>query len=73
MDRNGNLFFVLLDPLAVACWDSSTPYNRENIKVLVENDVTLQFGSGLKVIRNLSGEEELWITTVPLQVGFLVF
>lgn len=68
MDSNGNLFFVLVNPLALACWDSSTPYSTDNIKIVLQNDATLQFASGLKVIRNLDGVEELWVATNRFQV-----
>lgn len=68
MDSNGNLFFVLVNPLALVCWDSSTPYSTENIKVVVQNDATLQFASGLKIIRNLDNVEELWVATNRFQV-----
>ncbi|CRL03754.1 CLUMA_CG016415, isoform A [Clunio marinus] len=67
MDRNGNLYFVLMDPLALVCWDSSTTYSEENIKILVENDETLQFASGLKIIEDCNGVEELWVMTIRLQ------
>ena len=68
MDSNGNLFFVLMNPIALACWDSSLPYTVENIKVVVQNDATLQFAGGVKVIKNLSGQEELWVITNRFQV-----
>lgn len=68
MDSNGNLYFVLINPLALACWDTSTPFSRDNIKTLVTNNQTLQFASGVKVIRNLSGVEELWAITNRFQV-----
>lgn len=68
MDSNGNLYFVLYNPIALACWDSSTPYSRDNIKVIHQNDATLQFGSGVKVIKNLAGVEEIWILTNRFQV-----
>lgn len=68
MDRNGNLFFVLMDPIAVVCWDSSTPYTIENIKIVLQNDATLQFASGVKVIKDLNGQEELWVMTNRFQV-----
>lgn len=68
MDCSGNLYFVLLNPIALACWDSETPYTTQNIKILVQNDETLQFGSGLKIIKNLDGIEELWVTTIRFQV-----
>jgi hypothetical protein len=71
MDQYGNLYFVLMNPIALVCWDSSTPYNRDNIKVIVQDNVALQFASGVKVIKNLSGQEELWIMTIRFQVGFV--
>lgn len=69
MDKNGNLFLVLLNPLALACWNSKTPYNADNIRILYRNDVTMQFSGGMKVVKNLNGEEELWFVTNRLQVS----
>lgn len=68
MDSNGNLFFVLMNPIALVCWDSSTPYATENIKIVVQNDLTLQFASGLKIVKNLFEVEELWIVSNRFQV-----
>lgn len=68
MDKNGNLFFVLLNPLAIACWDSSTSYKTDNIKILYRNDETMQFAGGLKIVTNMVGDEELWLVTNRLQV-----
>lgn len=68
MDKNGNLFFVLMDPIALACWDSSTPYAIENIKVVMQHDAKLQFASGLKIVKNLYGNEELVLLTNRFQV-----
>ncbi|CRK89991.1 CLUMA_CG003717, isoform A [Clunio marinus] len=67
MDKNGNLYFVTMYPLALVCWDSLTRYSPENIRILVENDQTLQFASGLKIVENLRGMEELWVVTNRLQ------
>jgi len=67
MDSNGNLFFVLMNPLALVCWDSSTTYSPQNIRVVVQNNSTLQFASGLKIIKNLSGVEEIFIMTNRFQ------
>lgn len=68
MDSNGNLFFVLVNPMALVCWDSSTPYTIDNIKVIYRDDETLQFASGVKIVRNAIGIEELWIITNRFQV-----
>ena len=72
MDSNGNLFFVLMNPIALACWDSSTPYSTKNIKIVLENRATLQFASGLKIAKNLQGSEEIWIMTNRFQVYLIL-
>lgn len=72
MDSNGNLFFVLMNPIALVCWDTSTEYSTQNIRIVVQNDITLQFASGLKIIKNLSGIEELWVLTNRFQVSDIV-
>lgn len=69
MDRNGNLFFGLLDPISIACWNSKKAYNKANIRYLVRNDETLQFVSGMKIVINTAGDEELWFVTNRLQVN----
>lgn len=68
IDSNGNLFFGLMDPLAIACWDSSTPFSKDNIRIVMQNNETLQFASGMKVIESSLGQEDLWIVTNRLQV-----
>lgn len=67
MDANGNLFFGLIDPIGIGCWDSHKPYGRDSIRVVAQNDETLQFSSGLKVKRNRKGKEELWVMTCRFQ------
>lgn len=69
MDKNGNLWFVLMNPIALACWDSSQDYNPNNIKIILRDEETLQFASGMKVVGSKSGDEELWITTIRFQVS----
>lgn len=68
MDSNGNLFFGLENPNAIACWDSDRPYTRENMKIVAQNEQTLQFTSGLKIITNSKGRDELWVMTCRFQV-----
>uniref|UniRef100_A0A336LSP6 CSON003511 protein n=1 Tax=Culicoides sonorensis TaxID=179676 RepID=A0A336LSP6_CULSO len=67
MDRYGNLFFGLIDPIAIACWNIDSPYDNQNIKIVSQNDATLQFASGVKIITNRLGEEELWVITNRFQ------
>ncbi|XP_055591647.1 protein yellow-like [Uranotaenia lowii] len=67
MDSNGNLFFGLLNQMSIGCWDSTTNYNPHNLKIVSQNPETLQFASGVKVIRNRKGVEELWVMTCRFQ------
>lgn len=69
IDSNGNLFFGLNNMNSLACWNTNMrSLSRSNIRILLRDDEKLQFTSGLKVIRNSSGEEELWILTNRFQV-----
>lgn len=56
-----------MSPIALLCWDSSTPYTKSNIHIIAEDKETLQFASGVKVIINSYGQEELWVLTNRLQ------
>ncbi|XP_026470892.1 major royal jelly protein 1-like [Ctenocephalides felis] len=67
IDNHGNLFFGLVNPQAIACWDTSTPYEPQNLITVAENPETLQFASGVKVINNLIGGQELWVMTNSIQ------
>lgn len=68
MDSNGNMFFGLMNPVGLACWDSSRPYTIDNMRVVAQNNETLQFASGIKVVLNKKGKEELWVLTCRFQV-----
>lgn len=68
MDENGNLFFGLMEPMAIACWHSRFPYNHETIHTVAQNYETLQFVSGLKIKKNWTGKEVLWIVSSRYQV-----
>lgn len=69
IDSNGNLFFGLNNVNALACWDTTRrPLTRAAVRTLIQDETTLQFASGMKVIRNSDGEEELWIVTNRFQV-----
>lgn len=70
IDANGNLFFGLNALNAIACWDTTRkPLTRAAVKTLVKDDDKLQFTSGMKVIRNSDGHEELWLVTNRFQVS----
>ncbi|XP_012284346.1 protein yellow [Orussus abietinus] len=68
MDRNGVLFFGLMSDLAIGCWNSrDCSYRADNIEKVVVDSDTLQFPSGLKIITEGSGRQELWVLTSSFQ------
>ncbi|CAH0750872.1 unnamed protein product [Diatraea saccharalis] len=67
MDRNGILYFGLMEPPSIWCWNSASEFKRRNFHQLAVNRETLQFASGVKVINNLKGEQELWVLTSSFQ------
>ncbi|XP_053951229.1 major royal jelly protein 3-like [Anastrepha ludens] len=70
MTSNGVLLCGHLEPIGIFGWNILTPYTFNNRKMLAENPKTLQFASGLKVITNPEGKEEVWIVTNRLQKSF---
>ncbi|KAF3423829.1 hypothetical protein E2986_12470 [Frieseomelitta varia] len=65
--RRGVIFFQLVQLTAVACWNIEKPFTPENVVVIAQDEATLQYVSGIKVITNRQGEEELWFNTNRLQ------
>nr|UNO36947.1 yellow-d2 [Bactrocera tryoni] len=70
MTAQGMFLCGHLEPIGLFGWDIRTPYTHQNRLLLAENPTTLQFISGLKVIRNLEGKEEVWMLSNRLQKGF---
>ncbi|XP_065372454.1 protein yellow [Calliphora vicina] len=70
MSANGFLLCGFLNPIAVVGWNIRTPYTARNRVILAENPNTLQFVSGLKVIRTPRGNEEVWMLSNRLQKTF---
>ncbi|XP_037964790.2 major royal jelly protein 1 isoform X1 [Plutella xylostella] len=67
MDRNGILYFGVMDPPSILCWNSATEFAPRNFHTIAVNQETLQFASGVKVVNNLKGEQELWVLTSSFQ------
>ncbi|XP_076650360.1 major royal jelly protein 9 [Halictus rubicundus] len=65
--RRGVIFFQLVQLTAIACWNIEKPFAPENIVIIAQDEATLQYVSGIKVIVNDRGEEELWFNTNRLQ------
>jgi hypothetical protein len=73
MDQNGNLFFGMIANNAIGCWNTHKPYNLLNIRNVAQNPETMQFISGMKVIKNRKGKEELWILSCRFQVMIMIY
>lgn len=67
MDRDGILFFGLMDPPSIWCWNSATEYSPRNFYQVAIDQETLQFAGGMKIVNNLKGDQELWILTSSFQ------
>ncbi|XP_076759287.1 major royal jelly protein 9 [Xylocopa sonorina] len=65
--RRGVIFFQLVQLTAIACWNIEDPFTPENVVIIAQDEETLQYVSGIKVIVNKLGEEELWFNTNRLQ------
>ena len=65
--RRGVIFFQLVQLTAIACWNIEKPFTPENVVIIAQDEKTLQYVSGIKVITNKRGEEELWFNTNRLQ------
>lgn len=68
MDKKGNVYFGLSDPIAIASWNIRTEYKRENIRIVLQDDKLYQYAADLKITENCDGEEELWILSNRFQV-----
>ncbi|XP_018570749.1 major royal jelly protein 3 isoform X2 [Anoplophora glabripennis] len=68
IDKNGVMFFGLMSDVKIACWNSKGEYGDRLYSDIVASDpVTLQFASGVKVVKNRKGIQELWILTSRFQ------
>ncbi|KAK9680925.1 Major royal jelly protein [Popillia japonica] len=67
IDRNGIAFFGQMTETTISCWNTATEYGPSNIDVIEYNPQTLQFASGVKVIDNPRGHQELWVLTSRFQ------
>uniref|UniRef100_A0A1E1W8A9 Bee-milk protein n=2 Tax=Pectinophora gossypiella TaxID=13191 RepID=A0A1E1W8A9_PECGO len=67
MDSKGILYYGLMSPPSLWCWNSNTVFSQENFWPIGIDQETLQFASGVKVIVNSDGDEELWVMTSSFQ------
>ncbi|CAH0719372.1 unnamed protein product, partial [Brenthis ino] len=67
IDDNGIMYFGLNEPPGIWCWNTGTEFSPRNFHQIAIDKETLQFASGMKVVNNLSGSQELWILTSSFQ------
>ncbi|XP_022834433.1 major royal jelly protein 1-like isoform X1 [Spodoptera litura] len=67
IDRNGIMYFGLMDPPSILCWNTATEFSSQNFHTVAADKETLQFASGVKIVLNARGEEELWVLTSSFQ------
>lgn len=67
IDRNGIMYFGLMDPPSILCWNTATEFSSHNFHTVAADRETLQFASGVKIVLNARGEEELWVLTSSFQ------
>lgn len=67
VDKDGIMIFGLIKDSKIACWNTGMSYGPSNFDIIASNRVTLQFPSGIKIIRNKKGEQELYIMTSRFQ------
>lgn len=67
VDRDGIMYFGLMEPPSIWCWNTETEFSGRNFHQVAVDPETLQFASGVKVVNNLKGEQELWVLTSSFQ------
>ncbi|KAM7363837.1 L-dopachrome tautomerase yellow-e [Cochliomyia hominivorax] len=67
MDSNNNMFCVTFNPIELIMWNVNKPYNKLSFKKIPISSSELQFVSGMKVVRNHQGNEELWMLSNKFQ------
>lgn len=74
ISETGALFFGLVSDTALGCWNENRPLKRRNIEIVAKNNDTLQFISGIKIIKQISSNiyerqnnEYIWIVSNKYQ------
>ncbi|XP_055906920.1 protein yellow [Eupeodes corollae] len=71
MDDSGNLYCSVLSLNALIRWDSrKIEYNSDNLRIYAYNPEQIKFVTGMKVIKNSHGENELWILSTEPKVFY---
>lgn len=72
-DSRGNVYCVTFDPIELVVWNVKTAYTKKNFRKVPINKYELQFVSGMKIVRNHKGKEELWLNSNRFQVNYWLY
>jgi len=67
IDSRKNLYCVTLNPIKLISWNVATSYKPRHLREIPANPQLIQFVSGMKVVRNHAGVEELWMMSNRFQ------
>ncbi|XP_037714860.1 protein yellow-like [Drosophila subpulchrella] len=67
IDSLNNIYCVTFNPIQLISWNTNTTYTPENFVVLPAEADELEFVSGMKVVKNPEGQEELWLISNRFQ------
>ncbi|KAM8713989.1 hypothetical protein ACLKA7_014189 [Drosophila subpalustris] len=70
MSETGMLLCGLVQPPSIVAWNIRQPYKHDNLALVIQDENRLQFTSGMKIVRNHEGKEELWTLSNRLQKAF---
>ncbi|XP_075154153.1 major royal jelly protein 9-like isoform X2 [Haematobia irritans] len=66
-DSRDNVYCVTFNPIELISWNINTRYNNKSFRKIPINPQLLEFVSGMKVVTNNQGKEELWILSNRFQ------
>ncbi|XP_017778766.1 PREDICTED: protein yellow-like isoform X2 [Nicrophorus vespilloides] len=67
IDKDGIMFFGLMTETSINCWNTANVEYGRYIDTVIKDTVRLQFASGVKVVTNSRGQQELWTLTSRFQ------
>nr|ATB56353.1 yellow-d2 [Leptinotarsa decemlineata] len=68
INKDGIMFFGLMSDVKIACFNIRGEYgDSRSTDIVADNPVTLQFATGMKIIKNRRGIEELFVLTSRFQ------
>lgn len=67
-DSRDNVYCVTFNPIELISWNTNSRYNNKSFRKIPVNPQLFEFVSGMKVVTNKDGKEELWMISNRFQV-----